>query len=142
MKVLVINGPNLNMLGRRDPAVYGAATLAEIEEATRAATEPEGIETEWFQSDIEGEIVSKLHEPNADAVVINAGAYTHYSIAIRDALDILTCPKIELHISNVFAREEYRRHSVLSEVCTAVMAGLGADGYKYAVIAAAERARV
>lgn len=141
MKVLVMNGPNLNMLGKRDPAVYGADTLENVQTETMRALLPLGIETEWWQSNVEGEMVSKIQQCDADALIINAGAYSHYSLAIHDALEILKIPKIEVHISNIYNREAYRRHSVLSEVCTGVIAGLGTYGYTAAALAAAHSLR-
>ena len=141
MKVLVINGPNLNMLGRRDPAVYGTCTLSDI--AAMVASGVEGVDTEWFTSNYEGAIIERLHavviNGDADAVVINAGAYSHYSIAIRDALDMVTVPKIEVHLSNIYEREEFRRTSVLSAVCDEVIAGHGAQGYVEAVALCKEK---
>ncbi|RSN41236.1 type II 3-dehydroquinate dehydratase [Amycolatopsis sp. WAC 04197] len=135
MKVLVLNGPNLGRLGLREPGVYGSATHADLA-ATCVETGKElGIDVEVRQTDHEGEMVGWLHEA-ADAgwpVVLNAAAWTHYSIAVRDAAAQLKAPLIELHISNVHKREQFRHHSVLSDIATAVIAGLGVDGYPLAL---------
>ena len=143
MKILVINGANLNMLGHRDPAQYGTATLSDIE-AMVAKAYPE-VETEWFTSNHEGAIIDRLQSvvlhSDADAVVINAGAYTHYSLAIRDALEMVAVPKIEVHLSNIYKREKFRRNSLLSAVCDDVIVGLGAQGYVLAVQKCLERAQ-
>jgi 3-dehydroquinate dehydratase-2 len=133
--VLVLNGPNLNLLGVRDPAVYGSATLADVERLCAEQAARLGLELECFQSNHEGALIDKIHQARSDvaAVVANVGAYTHTSIAIMDALAILTVPVIEVHLSNVHRREEYRRHSYVSEVATAVIAGAGAHGYALAL---------
>ncbi|AIG77883.1 MULTISPECIES: type II 3-dehydroquinate dehydratase [Amycolatopsis] len=135
MKVLVLNGPNLGRLGLREPGIYGSATHADLA-ATCVETGKElGIDVEVRQTDHEGEMVGWLHEA-ADAgwpVVLNAAAWTHYSIAVRDAAAQLKAPLIELHISNVHKREAFRHHSVLSDIATAVIAGLGVDGYPLAL---------
>ncbi|WP_394362262.1 type II 3-dehydroquinate dehydratase [Amycolatopsis sp. SB7-3] len=135
MKVLVLNGPNLGRLGLREPGIYGSATHADLA-ATCVETGKElGIDVEVRQTDQEGEMVGWLHEA-ADAgwpVVLNAAAWTHYSIAVRDAAAQLKAPLIELHISNVHKREQFRHHSVLSDIATAVIAGLGVDGYPLAL---------
>jgi len=135
MRVLIINGANLNMLGHRDPAHYGTVTLDGI--AALVGKHCPTAQTEWFTSNHEGAIIDRLQSvvlrKDADAVVINAGAYTHYSIAIRDALEMLTVPKVEVHLSNIYEREPFRRTSVLSEVCDKVIAGKGAQGYVLAV---------
>ena len=135
MKILIINGPNLNMLGKRNPKHYGTQTLADIENMIKSFCEEKSVQTEFFQSACEGEIVTKLNEAygTVDGVVINAGAYTHYSYAIRDALEILEVPKIEVHLSDIHTREEFRRISVIEPVCTKQIAGLGAQGYIMAV---------
>lgn len=135
MKILVLNGPNLGRLGRREPDVYGRTTYADLVDlCTKAGTEL-GVDVEVRQTDHEGEMVGWLHEA-ADGdhpVVLNAGAWTHYSIAVRDAAAQCHAPLIELHISNVHAREEFRHHSVLSDIATAVVAGLGVRGYALAI---------
>lgn len=129
MKVLVINGANLNMLGAREPEIYGKQTLAEIRKEFTEYAEKMKVESEFFTSNSEGEIIDKIHSFYGDGLIINAGAYTHYSYAIRDALKILECPKVEVHISNVYQREEFRHKSVISPVCDGVIAGLGSHGY-------------
>jgi 3-dehydroquinate dehydratase-2 len=135
VKVLVLNGPNLGRLGMREPSIYGSATHADLVDRCLETGKELGIDVEVRQTDHEGEMVGWLHEA-ADAgwpVVLNAGAWTHYSIAVRDAAAQLSAPLIELHISNVHKREEFRHHSVLSDIATAVIAGLGVDGYPLAL---------
>lgn len=135
MKVLVLNGPNLGRLGKREPAVYGSTTHADLVALCQKTAGELGIEVEVRQTDHEGEMVGWLHEA-ADAgwpVVANAGAWTHYSIAVRDAAAQLTAPLVELHITNVHKREQFRHHSVLSEIATGVVVGLGVPGYALAL---------
>lgn len=135
MKIFVFNGPNLGRLGKREPAVYGSTTHADLAElCVRTGTEL-GVEVEVRQTDHEGELVGWLHEAadGGNPVVLNAGAWTHYSIAVRDAAAQLAAPLIELHISNVHQREQFRHHSVLSDVATGVIVGLGVDGYPLAL---------
>ncbi len=135
MKVLVLNGPNLGRLGLREPSIYGSATHADLASTCVETGKELGIDVEVLQTDHEGELVGWLHEA-ADAgwpVVLNAAAWTHYSIAVRDAAAQLKAPLIELHISNVHKREQFRHHSVLSDIATAVIAGLGVDGYPLAL---------
>nr|HQV08446.1 type II 3-dehydroquinate dehydratase [Thauera sp.] len=123
-KVLVINGPNLNLLGTREPEIYGATTLADVENGLRAQGEAVGIELSCFQSNHEGAIVDRIHAARAEGVawiLINPGAYTHTSVAIRDALVGVAIPFVEVHISNVHRREAFRHHSYLSDVAEAVM---------------------
>ena len=132
MNVLVLHGINLNMFGKRDPAQYGSATLAEINASLNALGKELGAQVEAFQTNFEGAFVQRIHEAYADgthAVIINAGAWTHYSYGIRDALAILKCPIIEVHMSNIHAREEFRRVSVLAEIATGQICGFGADSY-------------
>ena len=137
MKFLVINGVNLNLTGKREKGVYGRASLDEINTKIAAFCQANGDEADFYQSNIEGEIVNKLHEAYAtkgyDGILINAGAYTHYSIAIRDAIAAIDVPVAEVHISNVHAREEFRHTSVLSEVCRGVVCGFGAVSYMAAI---------
>ncbi|PXY23645.1 type II 3-dehydroquinate dehydratase [Prauserella coralliicola] len=135
MNVLVLNGPNLGRLGKREPSVYGSTTHDDLVRLCVETGKELGLEVEVRQTDHEGEMVGWLHEA-ADAgvpVVLNAGAWTHYSIAVRDAAAQLAAPLIELHISNVHRREEFRHHSVLSDIATGVLAGFGVDGYRLAL---------
>lgn len=133
MKILVINGPNLDMLGKRDKKQYGSFTLGELEEYIRAFSSKLGVDVSFFQSAYEGAIVDKIHETGIDAVVLNAGAYTHYSYAIRDAIECAEVPVIEVHISDISKREEWRQNSVIKEVCKASFVGLGKDSYTKAI---------
>ena len=134
MKILVINGPNLNLLGKREPAIYGTTTLTDIE--SRLKKRFPNVQFEFFQSNHEGALIDQLQkvfDGPFDGVVINPGAYSHYSYAIRDAIAALKTPVVEVHISNVHAREEFRRHSVVTPVCKGVVAGFGDMGYELAV---------
>lgn len=137
--ILVLNGPNLNMLGVRQPEIYGRATLGDIEAACRERADALGLTLDFRQSNIEGELVAWLHEARdvADGIVINAGAYTHTSIALLDALMICELPVIEVHISNIYKREEFRHQSYISRAASGVICGLGPDGYLYALDALA-----
>ena len=130
-KVLVIHGPNLNLLGEREPGVYGSTTFADLNRMILDRAEGLGLECEIFQSNHEGAIIDKLHAARKtfDGVVINAGAYTHYSYAIRDAIASVKTPVVEVHMSNVHAREEFRHTSVLSEVCRGTILGFGKNSY-------------
>lgn len=134
-KVLVINGPNLNFLGIREPQVYGSDNLNTLVERLEQQSKSAGIELEHFQSNHEGAIVDKIQQAygNTDFILINAGAYTHTSVAILDALNAVSIPFIEIHISNVHAREEFRHHSFLSAKAMGVIVGFGLDGYEYAL---------
>lgn len=132
MKILVLNGVNLNMTGKRE-AVYGSKTLDEINAELKEFAKARGADIEFFQSNSEGEIVDRLQKGGFDGLVINAGAYTHYSYAIADALYSVHAKKIEVHISNILAREEFRQKSVLARNCDGCIAGLGADVYFLAV---------
>ena len=141
MRILVVNGPNLNLLGSRDPDHYGSLTLAEIEQELRARFD--SITLDFFQSNIEGEIVDALQRADmqsVDGIVINAGGYTHTSVAIRDAIDAITAPVVEVHLSNIAAREEFRRLSLLAPVCVGQISGFGAAGYRIAIDALIEPA--
>ena len=140
--VLVIHGPNLNLLGQREPSVYGTTTLKEIDARIAAVGAEVGVRVETFQSNHEGALVDAIQGAlgRAKALVINPGAYTHTSIALRDAITGVALPCFEVHLSNVFAREAFRRHSYISEVCVGVVSGLGAYGYEVALRAAAQRA--
>lgn len=127
MKLLFINGVNLNMTGEREKSVYGGQTLAEINEEIKKHFPDD--ECEFFQSNIEGEICGKIQSAKCDGIILNAGAYTHYSIAIRDAISSVKTPVVEVHMSNVHAREEFRHTSVLSAVCKGVILGFGKNNY-------------
>ena len=135
MTTLVLNGPNLGRLGVREPSVYGSTTHAGLVELCERTGKDLGLDVEVRQTDHEGEMIGWLHEAadQASPVVLNAGAWTHYSIAVRDACAQLDAPLIEVHISNVHKREEFRHHSVLSAVATGVIAGLGVQGYPLAL---------
>jgi 3-dehydroquinate dehydratase-2 len=135
MKILVINGPNLNMLGTRNPAVYGGDTLAEIEDRIRNKAADLGVDVDFFQSNHEGALVDHLQGSARESagIVINAGALTHYGLSLRDALADSLLPAIEVHLSNIHSREEFRRRSVLSSVVVGQIAGLGWRGYLYAL---------
>jgi 3-dehydroquinate dehydratase-2 len=135
VKAFVFNGPNLGRLGKREPSVYGSTTHDDLAALCVKTGDELGIEVEVRQTDHEGELVGWLHEAadGGNPVVLNAGAWTHYSIAVRDAAAQLSAPLIELHISNVHKREAFRHHSVLSDIATAVIAGLGVDGYPLAL---------
>ena len=139
--LLLINGPNLNLLGTREPSLYGAQTLGEIEATLGAEAAMQGHRLSCFQSNHEGALVERIQQARADidAIIINAGAYTHTSIAIRDALLAVALPYIEVHLSNVFAREPFRHHSHLSDKALGVIVGLGPIGYRLAVQALHER---
>ncbi len=138
-KVLVINGPNLNLLGVREKSVYGSETLLDIAQAVNAESSELGLETDFIQSNIEGEIIEKLHSARGvyDVIIINAAAYTHYSIAIRDAIKAVEIPTIEIHLSNIHSREEFRHTSVIAPVCVGQICGFGKMSYILALHAAA-----
>ena len=131
MKLLVINGPNLNMLGIREPDIYGRGTLAELETRLRAYCAEKGAETDFFQSNHEGAIVDGIQAAYGvyDGIIINPAAYTHTSVAILDALKAVGLPAVEVHLSDINSREEFRRHSFVSPACVATIAGRGFDGY-------------
>ncbi len=132
MKILVLHGINLNMFGKRDPAQYGTTTLAEINASVMALGKELGAQVEAFQTNFEGAMAERIHQAHADgthAVIINAGAWTHYSYGIRDALAILKCPIIEVHMSNIHAREAFRHVSVFAEIARGQICGFGADSY-------------
>jgi 3-dehydroquinate dehydratase II len=138
MKILVVNGPNLQLLGKREIDVYGKISLKEIEErlTKKASTLNKHIELDFFQSNHEGDILDKISSSfieNYDGVIINPAAYTHTSIAIYDALKAIQLPVVEVHISNIYKREEFRKHSVITAACTGQITGLGIDGYELAL---------
>lgn len=139
MKVFVLNGPSLNMLGERQPLIYGTNTLAEVEQMCRARASQHGFEVDFRQTNDEGRLVDWLQEARhgADGVVLNAAAFSHYSLAVRDAVQACGKPVIEVHISNIFAREEFRATSVISAVAVGVISGLGVQGYPSAIDALA-----
>jgi 3-dehydroquinate dehydratase-2 len=135
VKIAVINGPNLNLLGTREPAIYGTETLADIERSLRAVAAEAGVEVTVSQHNGEGEMVSAIHalKGRADAAIVNAGAYSHTSLAIRDALTGISLPFVEVHLTNIFAREAERRHSMLAPAAVAIVCGMGAYGYEVAL---------
>ena len=133
MKIQIINGPNLNLLGVREPSIYGSGTFADFFETLKSKYPT--VEFEYFQSNIEGCLIDKIHEVgfDCDGIVLNAGAYTHTSVALLDAIKAVTAPVIEVHISNVHCREEFRHHSMISSGCKGVICGFGLDSYRLAV---------
>ena len=144
MKILVLHGVNLNMFGKRDPKQYGTATLADIERELQALAKELGVEVESFQTNGEREMCERIHRAHGEnlaAVVINAGAWTHYSYAIRDALAVLTAPIVEVHMSNIHAREEFRHHSVIAAIAKGQIAGFGVESYLLGLRAAVSAAR-
>lgn len=140
-RLLLLNGPNLNLLGRREPQLYGATTLPDIEQAVAADAAAAGHELEAFQTNSEAALVDRIQQAagQVDFILLNPGALTHTSVALRDALLAVAIPFIEIHLSNVHAREEFRRHSYLSDVAVGVITGLGALGYRLALQGACEQ---
>jgi 3-dehydroquinate dehydratase-2 len=137
--ILVINGPNLNMLGRREPHIYGRQTLADIIEELETLADDYAVRLWHFQSNAEHELIDRIHQAMDDGtefIIINPAAFTHTSVAIRDALAAVSIPFIEVHLSNVHKREDFRQHSYFSDLAVGVIAGLGSDGYRYALEAA------
>ena len=134
-KILIINGPNLNLLGKREPHIYGEKTLEDLNAHLKSLAEQLQIEVEFYQSNVEGEIINYLHAQaeNADGVIINPGAYTHYSYAIRDAISAVGLDTIEVHLSNIHDREEFRSKSVIAPVCVGSIVGFGYYGYAMAL---------
>lgn len=140
--VLVLNGPNLNLLGKREPHLYGSTSLEQIVSMLKTEADARGLELDHFQSNAEHELIDRIHkarEQGITYIIINPGALTHTSIALRDALLGVAIPFIEVHLSNVFARETFRQHSYLSDVASGVISGLGASGYLYALQAIHQR---
>ena len=139
-KFLVLNGPNLNMLGKREPQQYGCQTWEEIAGSIAQKADELGVKCTFFQSNSEGEMVTAIQKAaEMDGVILNAGAYTHYSIAIRDAISAISAPVVEVHMSNIHAREEFRHTSVLAAVCVGTIAGFGAQSYLLALEALERR---
>ena len=140
-RLLLLNGPNLNLLGRREPHLYGATTLADIEQAAASAATAAGHQLDAFQTNSEAALVDRIQQAagQVDFILLNPGALTHTSVALRDALLAVAIPFIEIHLSNVHAREEFRRHSYVSDVAVGVITGLGALGYQLALQAACEQ---
>ena len=134
MKIQIINGPNLNLLGQREPGIYGARGFEDYYEELKARY-AEKVELDYFQSNIEGELINKIHEVGFswDGIVLNAGAYTHTSIALQDAIRGVNTPVVEVHISNVHQREEFRHHSMISCACVGVICGFGLDSYRLGI---------
>lgn len=137
-KILVIHGPNLDLLGTREPSVYGSGTIREIDENLKKIGKRHGVEVESFQSNHEGEIVTKIGQAPASfgAIVMNPAAYTHTSVAIRDAVSAIRIPTIEVHLSNIYAREEFRHHSLVAPVAKGQIAGFGPQSYELGLLAA------
>jgi 3-dehydroquinate dehydratase-2 len=143
-RILVLHGPNLNLLGRREPEIYGHTTLADIHAAMEAHGHAAGVQIESYQSNSEGELIDRVQAAAAEGIefiVINPGGYTHTSVALRDALVGVSIPFIEVHLSNIHSREDFRRHSYFSDVAVGVICGLGAQGYELALDAAIARIR-
>jgi 3-dehydroquinate dehydratase-2 len=138
--VLILNGPNLNLLGQREPEIYGTETLGDVERRLRSIADQHGLDFDFFQSNAEHELIERIHAAfaaNTDFIVINPAAFTHTSVALRDAFLGTKIPFIEVHLSNVHAREPFRRHSYLADIARGVISGLGVQGYEFALAAAA-----
>jgi 3-dehydroquinate dehydratase-2 len=144
MRITVLNGPNLNLLGQREPEVYGRTTLPEIERMVREAAKGHGVELDWFQTNHEGALVDAVQalRGTADGALINAAALTHTSLALRDALLAVRVPFVEVHLSNIFAREPERRHSIIADLALGLVSGFGAQSYLLALQALVGRLRV
>ena len=141
--IIIINGPNLNLLGEREQSQYGKITFDDLKKTCSEHSKKIGVKIDFFQSNLEGEIVTKIQEARKqyDGLIINAAGYTHTSVSIRDALDIFKKPTIELHISNIYKREEFRQKSLISDVVTGIICGLGSNGYILAINAMHELLR-
>ena len=138
MKIKIINGPNLNLLGTREPEIYGRETLESINSAAKSFADRHGIETDFFQSNHEGEIIDEIQKAfrdGFDGIIINPGGYTHTSVSIRDAIAASPLPVVEVHLSNIFGRENFRRESITAPVCKGVISGFGRDAYILALAA-------
>ena len=142
MNVLVLNGPNLNLLGTREPEVYGTDSLKDIEENLKSISKNHSVNIRFYQSNSENELINELHtakQENVDAIIINPGAFTHTSIALRDAFLGVDIPFIEVHISNIYRREEFRKKSFLSDISEGLITGLGVSGYEFALLSIIKR---
>ena len=141
MKILIMNGPNLNLLGEREPGIYGSESLAGINEGLKLEADKLGVELDFYQSNHEGALIDRLHDARGkfDAIVLNAGAYTHYSIAIRDAIAAIKLPVVEVHLSNIHARESFRENSVIAPICAGQISGFGAYSYTLGLYAAVNK---
>jgi 3-dehydroquinate dehydratase-2 len=143
MRIAVLNGPNLNLLGRREPEIYGRLSLQDIEAQVRSSARDLGVEIEWFQSNHEGALIDAVQQlpGRADGAIVNAGALTHASLGLRDAFLAVRVPFVEVHLSNLFAREEARRHTMLGDLAIGFICGFGAEGYLLALRALAGKLR-
>ena len=142
MNILVLNGPNLNLLGTREPEVYGTDSLKDIEENLKSISKSHNVNIRFYQSNSENELINELHtakQENVDAIIINPGAFTHTSIALRDAFLGVNIPFIEVHISNIYCREEFRKKSFLSDISEGLITGLGVNGYEFALLSIIKR---
>ena len=142
MNILVLNGPNLNLLGTREPEVYGTDSLKDIEENLKSISKNHNVNIRFYQSNSENELINELHnakQENIDAIIINPGAFTHTSIALRDAFLGVGIPFIEVHISNIYRREEFRKKSFLSDISEGLITGLGVSGYEFALLSIIKR---
>ena len=142
MNVLVLNGPNLNLLGTREPEVYGTDSLKDIEENLKSISKDHNVNIRFYQSNSENKLINELHtakQENVDAIIINPGAFTHTSIALRDAFLGVDIPFIEVHISNIYRREEFRKKSFLSDISEGLITGLGVSGYEFALLSIIKR---
>ena len=142
MNILVLNGPNLNLLGTREPEVYGTESLKDIEENLKSISKNHNVNIRFYQSNSENELINELHaakQENVDAIIINPGAFTHTSIALRDAFLGVDIPFIEVHISNIYRREEFRKKSFLSDISEGLITGLGVSGYEFALLSIIKR---
>lgn len=142
MKIIIINGPNLNLLGTREKSIYGDRSFSAY--FSKLKTEYNEVELSYYQSNVEGEIINKLHEVgfDFDGIILNAGGYTHTSVAISDAIAAINTPVFEVHISNIYAREDYRHKSLLSKNCMGILSGIGLEGYELALIHLIKKTKV